>query len=123
VYSSSHSIEAAELSSSLRHELSKLQADMASIKAIIVAASSNASGTALTPPHVGSQAPEGELLTWIRNQKSGPGVDKWIPYLEAYEKHFGPYRALGKIHMVEVGVQSGGSIDMWRAFFGPDRLM
>lgn len=47
------------------------------------------------------------------------GSDKWDPYFDVYELYFSKY--IGKpITFVEVGVQRGGSIEMWRKFFGPD---
>ena len=47
-----------------------------------------------------------------------PLVYKWEPYFHAYEIHFARFR--GKtVTMMEVGVQSGGSMDMWRAYFCP----
>lgn len=44
-------------------------------------------------------------------------IDKWINYFSVYEKWFSPYR--GKdIVFVEVGVQNGGSVQMWKNYFG-----
>lgn len=45
-------------------------------------------------------------------------MTKWEPYLHAYHTHFKRFRDTSLI-LVEVGVQSGGSIDMWRNYFGP----
>jgi cephalosporin hydroxylase len=43
--------------------------------------------------------------------------DKWSSYFDVYEKHLKSYR--GKdITLVEVGVQKGGSLDMWSEYFG-----
>ena len=44
-------------------------------------------------------------------------IDKWVHYFSIYEKWFSPYR--GKdIVFVEIGVQNGGSIQMWKDYFG-----
>lgn len=44
-------------------------------------------------------------------------IDKWVHYFSVYEKWFSPYR--GKdIVFVEVGVQNGGSVQMWKNYFG-----
>ena len=44
-------------------------------------------------------------------------IDKWVHYFPIYEKWFAPYR--GKdIVFVEVGVQNGGSAQMWKHYFG-----
>lgn len=46
-------------------------------------------------------------------------IDKWVHYFQVYEKWFSPYR--GKdIVFVEVGVQNGGSAQMWKYYFGKD---
>ena len=58
------------------------------------------------------------LEEFFNNYKNGPLVDKWTTYFRAYNKHFGPFRDKN-ITFVEVGVQSGGSILMWKHFFGP----
>jgi hypothetical protein len=46
------------------------------------------------------------------------GSDKWAPYFEVYETYF--HRFVGRAPVVmEVGVQSGGSLQLWRKYFGP----
>ena len=46
-------------------------------------------------------------------------IDKWGHYFAVYEKWFSPYR--GKdIVFVEIGVQNGGSAQMWKNYFGKD---
>lgn len=43
--------------------------------------------------------------------------DKWEPYFEVYERHLKRFE--GKdINFVEVGVYTGGSLDMWAQYFG-----
>lgn len=43
--------------------------------------------------------------------------DKWNSYFDIYEKHLKSY--VGKnVNLVEVGVQKGGSLDMWSTYFG-----
>jgi len=44
-------------------------------------------------------------------------VHKWIHYLEIYERHFAPYRNT-PVKMLEIGVFKGGSLEMWREYFG-----
>ena len=44
---------------------------------------------------------------------------KPIHYPDLYDKHFSPYR--GKpVTMLEIGVAGGGSLEMWREYFGKD---
>lgn len=45
-------------------------------------------------------------------------VDKWLHYLERYEQHFGKYRGTS-LKFLEIGVFKGGSLEMWRSYFGP----
>jgi len=47
-----------------------------------------------------------------------PLAHKWESYFAPYHKHFARYRGK-KVTFMEVGVQSGGSIAMWRWYFGP----
>lgn len=43
--------------------------------------------------------------------------DKWDPYFNVYERYF--HKFIEKeITLVEVGVQGGGSLQMWRKYFG-----
>ena len=49
--------------------------------------------------------------------KADHSSDKWEPYFEIYERHLN--RFAGKdIDFVEVGVYTGGSLDMWAQYFG-----
>lgn len=52
----------------------------------------------------------------------GRTVHKWLHYLDIYERHFSAYR--GKpVRMLEIGVCKGGSLQMWRDYFGPDAVI
>lgn len=44
--------------------------------------------------------------------------DKWEPYFEIYEKHLSQFKNKN-IQLVEVGVQKGGSLEMWSNYMGP----
>lgn len=61
-------------------------------------------------------------LVDIFNQYEGPmGFDRWMPYAIHYDTHL--QQILKKIpnsktfRMLEIGVQSGGSIDVWKSYF------
>lgn len=43
--------------------------------------------------------------------------DKWQPYFEIYERHLTRFRNT-PCTLVEIGVQNGGSLDMWCKFLG-----
>jgi hypothetical protein len=48
----------------------------------------------------------------------GKVVRKWEHYFPVYERHFGPWRGR-TLTFFEIGVAHGGSLAMWRRFFGP----
>lgn len=58
----------------------------------------------------------------------GRRAHKWTHYFEAYEEEFGRYRAgfplpdgsTRPLRVLEIGVQHGGSLQLWRKFFGDD---
>ena len=43
--------------------------------------------------------------------------DKWDPYFDVYERHLSKFVNQSP-HVLEIGVQNGGSIDMWLKWFG-----
>jgi hypothetical protein len=49
----------------------------------------------------------------------GPVVNKWRHYYEIYERHFDRIRERGDVSLLEIGVAAGGSLDLWRRYFGP----
>ncbi len=55
----------------------------------------------------------GDFLT---NQ--GKAIHKWSHYFPAYERHFAPWRGR-TLTFLEIGVAKGGSLAMWRRYFGP----
>ncbi|MBK1643678.1 hypothetical protein CKO25_03180 [Thiocapsa imhoffii] len=49
-------------------------------------------------------------------------VHKWHHYIPLYHRYFSPYRGL-KIRFLEIGVSQGGSLQMWRNYFGDDAII
>lgn len=49
-------------------------------------------------------------------------IHKFAHYLDIYERHFVPLRGQ-KVCVVEVGVGSGGSLQMWRRYFKDDSVV
>lgn len=48
----------------------------------------------------------------------GRQIDKWEHYFPIYEKHFAAF--VGKpVKLLEIGVDHGGSLQMWKEYFGP----
>lgn len=53
---------------------------------------------------------------------SGRKLHKWTHYLPIYETYFRPWRG-SQVRMLEIGVQNGGSLEMWRSYFGSDAII
>lgn len=67
--------------------------------------------------HTNDPAPN-RLKEYFDSHTHGRGIWKWDHYFEAYEKHFNKF--IGKeIHILEIGIYSGGSLEMWKDYFGP----
>ena len=49
-------------------------------------------------------------------------VHKWHHYIPIYEKYFSKYKGK-KIRFLEIGVGKGGSLQMWRKYFGNDAII
>ncbi|GJE60387.1 class I SAM-dependent methyltransferase [Methylobacterium trifolii] len=48
----------------------------------------------------------------------GRTIHKWAHYFPAYERHFSPF--VGRpIRFLEIGIGDGGSVEMWKRYFGP----
>ncbi len=58
-------------------------------------------------------------------------VDKWLHYFPAYDRHFAPWRdgfvlpdgSRRPLRLLEIGVYHGGSLQLWRNYFGPDAVI
>lgn len=58
-------------------------------------------------------------LEYYFTNNKGRLIHKWQHFFEIYEKHFERFR--GKpIVMLEIGVSQGGSLQMWKDYFGPE---
>jgi Methyltransferase domain len=61
----------------------------------------------------------------------GRYIFKWTHYIPAYDEQFGPFRkgfplpdgSFRPLRMLEIGVLHGGSLQLWREFFGPDAVI
>lgn len=63
------------------------------------------------------RAHSNDLQNFFDNQKDGNGIWKWSHYFDIYDRHF--YKFRGKeVHVLEIGIFSGGSLEMWRDYFG-----
>lgn len=66
-----------------------------------------------TPP-----ASSNPLRTYFDEIHEGPGILKWLHYFDIYDRHFRKFRGRD-VNILEIGVYSGGSLGMWRDYFGP----
>src|SRR6266496_171355 len=59
------------------------------------------------------------ILSYFNAHREGPGIWKWLHYFDIYHRYFS--RFVGReVHVLEVGIYSGGSLPMWREYFGED---
>ncbi len=57
------------------------------------------------------------LWDYFQKHKEGHGIWKWEHYFDIYHSHFA--RFIGrKVNILEIGIYSGGSLQMWRSYFG-----
>lgn len=49
-------------------------------------------------------------------------LHKWHHYFEIYERHLERFRG-SAVRLLEIGVFRGGSLRLWREYFGPDALI
>ena len=53
---------------------------------------------------------------------TGGLINKWKHYFEIYERHFSRFRGT-EVNILEFGVSQGGSLQMWKEYFGPDCMV
>ncbi|MEZ2225947.1 MAG: class I SAM-dependent methyltransferase [Microcoleus sp.] len=63
-----------------------------------------------------SHPPDNDLLKYFENNQANL-IFKWMHYFEIYERHFSRFRNK-EVYIVEIGVFHGGSLQMWRDYFG-----
>jgi hypothetical protein len=57
-----------------------------------------------------------EITTLYTERQSGNISDKWSLYLREYDRLFAPY-ASRAVNLLEIGVQNGGSLEVWASYF------
>ncbi len=65
--------------------------------------------------HLGNA--ENPLSVWCAKH-TGRRLVKWMHYLEIYHRYFARFRGRSPV-VLEIGVFDGGSLEMWRDYFGP----
>ncbi|MBK8226564.1 MAG: class I SAM-dependent methyltransferase [Flavobacteriales bacterium] len=56
------------------------------------------------------------------NSNSGRLIHKWMHFFEVYDRHFSRYRGK-EVVVLEIGVFHGGSLQMWKQYFGPGAVI
>lgn len=72
----------------------------------------------------------GRMATLLRTHE-GPEVHKWEHYLPIYDRYLSPYLAgfplaeggFRPLRLLEIGVSQGGSLALWRRYFGPEAVI
>jgi hypothetical protein len=62
-----------------------------------------------------------DLLDYFTTNK-GCVIHKWHHYIPLYDRYFSPFRGR-KIRFLEIGVNKGGSLQLWRKYFGDDAII
>lgn len=68
-------------------------------------------------PRVHHHEEGNRLLEYFRKNTTGPGIWKWEHYFDVYQRHFAKF-VNHPVDILEIGVYSGGSLNMWRSYFG-----
>ena len=68
-------------------------------------------------PEPAEPSPDNPLWRHFQNHTEGLGLWKWEHYFEIYHRHFA--RFVGQpANLLEIGIFSGGSLEMWRTYLG-----
>src|SRR5882724_6037258 len=59
---------------------------------------------------------------WVFRHHVGRRVDKWRHYFQIYDRHFDRFRGKA-VRVLEIGVDHGGSLQIWKKYFGSDALI
>jgi hypothetical protein len=71
---------------------------------------------------VAESDPTNPLRAFFDSRTTGPGVWKWRHYFDIYHRHLSKFRGQ-PVRVVEIGIYSGGSLDMWREYFGTGLML
>lgn len=63
-----------------------------------------------------------ETLDYFFRRQHGKPAAKWNGYLQHYDRHFSPLKQQ-PIRLLEIGVQAGGSLEVWAEYFQQAQLI
>lgn len=58
------------------------------------------------------------LIDYLERHPHGRQLSRWNHYFDIYHRHFARLRGT-RFTMIEIGIFNGGSLPMWRDYFGP----
>lgn len=74
-------------------------------------------GRSIAPTDAARDCEPNRLESYFDGHIEGPGIFKWRHYFEVYERHLAKF--VGRdVRVAEIGVFGGGSLAMWRDYFG-----
>ena len=79
---------------------------------------SNLFGSMMPAQRAAAARTRGNPLAEYFRTNRGRAIHKWHHYFEIYHRHFGRFRDHSPV-VLEVGLYHGGSLEMWRHYFGP----
>jgi hypothetical protein len=62
---------------------------------------------------------DNDIYRWFMNHEKGRVAWKWLHYFRIYEELFRRFRFQKDVVVLEIGSRDGGSLLMWRDYFGP----
>ncbi|HEY3964950.1 MAG TPA: class I SAM-dependent methyltransferase [Planctomycetaceae bacterium] len=69
------------------------------------------------PEPINNGAEINPLGEYFDSHLDGRGIWKWRHYFDIYHRHLAHFRER-EVHVLEIGVYSGGSLEMWKSYFG-----
>ena len=72
---------------------------------------------ASSSPPARAESADNPLRAFFDARTEGRGIWKWLHYFDIYHRHLQKFVGTAA-HVVEIGVYSGGSLDMWHDYFG-----
>lgn len=74
---------------------------------------------AASPPATDAAA---GTLARLYDDHAGRATRKWTHFPALYDRYFAPYRGR-PVRLLEIGISTGGSLEIWRSYFGADAMI
>src|SRR2546423_1377401 len=76
-----------------------------------------AGSTGVSHREIKELSTQNPLSLYFASHTTGPGIWKWMHYFDIYHRHFKKF--IGRdVNVLEIGIYSGGSLQMWKEYFG-----